>query len=390
MKKILKEDFLDVVPEDELINKEVDDELSSDDEPKQQSPEKDSLYDWGATTEIQFQYAESSYRKISYIDKDNYTLRIFSAIRRLLELSDAVEAYAFKTIYTAQSGMYQFQTAHVSWLDGVDVRPAAVSLGGGFTSVYIDVRFVNDTRKVWNFIRGLCNISYSTRDISTEENDYRWRRLDICKLDKGVHAVLNTDEVDAVAKGNRMIPRDKTLRIIQNCGIKSLRSTYGEQVDRIMYNNIQRKNGKLQLGLQVQYRPKPSSMETIIQPVTLEAKDAFQMCFRMRLLSKLCDNMNVFNENTNRYSDYYRHVGWCQDVHDEWGQAMFSMQVGLKKMGLKYYDAECAVDNYIDTIYKDVEKQVNKNIDDVDCKGDMEAQLRIMVKTVNQWPDMDY
>ena len=35
MKKILKEDFLDVVPEDELINKEVDDELSSDDEPKQ-------------------------------------------------------------------------------------------------------------------------------------------------------------------------------------------------------------------------------------------------------------------------------------------------------------------------------------------------------------------
>jgi hypothetical protein len=52
MKKILKEDFLDVVPEDELINKEVDDELSSDDELKQQSPEKDSLYDWGATTEI--------------------------------------------------------------------------------------------------------------------------------------------------------------------------------------------------------------------------------------------------------------------------------------------------------------------------------------------------
>ena len=52
MKKILKEDFLDVVPEDELINKEVDDELSLDDEPKQQSPEKDSLYDWGATTEI--------------------------------------------------------------------------------------------------------------------------------------------------------------------------------------------------------------------------------------------------------------------------------------------------------------------------------------------------
>ena len=52
MKKILKEDFLDVVPEDELINKDVDDELSSDDEPKQQSPEKDSLYDWGATTEI--------------------------------------------------------------------------------------------------------------------------------------------------------------------------------------------------------------------------------------------------------------------------------------------------------------------------------------------------
>ena len=35
MKKILKEDFLDVVPEDELINKEVDDELSSDDELKQ-------------------------------------------------------------------------------------------------------------------------------------------------------------------------------------------------------------------------------------------------------------------------------------------------------------------------------------------------------------------
>ena len=35
MKKILKEDFLDVVPEVELINKEVDDELSSDDEPKQ-------------------------------------------------------------------------------------------------------------------------------------------------------------------------------------------------------------------------------------------------------------------------------------------------------------------------------------------------------------------
>jgi hypothetical protein len=102
---------------------------------------------------------------------------------------------------------------------------------------------VNDTRKVWNFIRGLCNISYSTRDISTEENDHRWRRLDICKLDKGVHAVLNTDEVDAVAKGNRMIPRDKTLRIIQNCGIKSLRQTYGEQIDRIMYNNIQRKNG---------------------------------------------------------------------------------------------------------------------------------------------------
>jgi hypothetical protein len=52
MKKILKEDFLDAVPEDELINKEVDDELSSDDELKQQSPEKDSLYDWGATTEI--------------------------------------------------------------------------------------------------------------------------------------------------------------------------------------------------------------------------------------------------------------------------------------------------------------------------------------------------
>ena len=110
----------------------------------------------------------------------------------------------------------------------------------------------------------------------------------------------------------------------------------------------------------------------------------------MRLLSKLCDNMNVFNENTNRYSDYYRHVGWCQDVHDEWGQAMFSMQIGMKKMGLKYHDAECAVDNYIDTIYKDVERQVNKNIDDVDCKGNMEAQLRIMVKTVNQWPDMDY
>ena len=35
MKKILKEDFLDVVPEVELINKEVDDELSSDDELKQ-------------------------------------------------------------------------------------------------------------------------------------------------------------------------------------------------------------------------------------------------------------------------------------------------------------------------------------------------------------------
>jgi hypothetical protein len=52
MKQILNEDFLDVVPEDELINKEVDVELSSDDELKQQSPEKDSLYDWGATTEI--------------------------------------------------------------------------------------------------------------------------------------------------------------------------------------------------------------------------------------------------------------------------------------------------------------------------------------------------
>ena len=52
MKKILKEDFLDVVPEDELITQNADDELSSDDESKQQSPEKDSLYDWGATTEI--------------------------------------------------------------------------------------------------------------------------------------------------------------------------------------------------------------------------------------------------------------------------------------------------------------------------------------------------
>lgn len=53
-------------------------------------------------------------------------------------------------------------------------------------------------------------------------------------------------------------------------------------------------------------------------------------------------------------------------------------------MGLKYHDAECAVDNYIDTIYKDVEKQVNKNIADADCKGDMEAQLCMMVRTVNQ------
>ena len=58
-------------------------------------------------------------------------------------------------------------------------------------------------------------------------------------------------------------------------------------------------------------------------------------------------------------------------------------------MGLKYHDAECAVDNHIDTIYKDVEKQVNKNISDADCKGDMEAQLRMMVRTVNQWPGMD-
>lgn len=56
----------------------------------------------------------------------------------------------------------------------------------------------------------------------------------------------------------------------------------------------------------------------------------------------------------------------------------------MKKMGLKYHDAECAVDNYIDTIYKDVEKQVNKNIADADCKGDMEAQLCMMVRTVNQ------
>ena len=41
-------------------------------------------------------------------------MRIFTAIRRLLELSDAVEAYAFNRIYTQQSGLYQFQTAHVS------------------------------------------------------------------------------------------------------------------------------------------------------------------------------------------------------------------------------------------------------------------------------------
>lgn len=319
MKQTLHEDFLDVLPEDELTTQDVDDELSSEDKPKQQSPKKDSLYDWGATTSISFQYAESSWRKISWTDKNSYTLRIFSAIRRLLELSDAVESYAFKHIYTQQSGMYQFETAHVAWLNDVDIRPAAVSIGGGFTSVYIDIRFANDTRNAWNFIRGLCNISYDTRNISSEGNDLRFRHIDIEKLDKGVHAVLNANEIDAVAKGNRMIPRDKTLRIIQNCGIKALRQTYGEQIDRIMYNNIQRKNGMLQLGLQVQYRPKPSSIETIIQPVTLEAKDAFQMCFRMRLLSKLCDNMNVFNENTNRFSDYYRHTGWCSDVHDEWG-----------------------------------------------------------------------
>jgi hypothetical protein len=100
--------------------------------------------------------------------------------------------------------------------------------------------------------------------------------------------------------------------------------------------------------------------------------------------------MNVFNEDTNRFSDYYRHTGWCQDVHDEWGQAMFSMQVGMKKMGLKYQDAELTVDEYVNAIYKDVEKRVDKKIADADCKGDLEEQLCIMVKTVNQWPDMDY
>ena len=54
MKQTLNEDFLDVLPEDELTTQDVDDELSSEDKPKQQSPTKDSLYDWGATTSISF------------------------------------------------------------------------------------------------------------------------------------------------------------------------------------------------------------------------------------------------------------------------------------------------------------------------------------------------
>lgn len=54
MKHTLHEDFLDVFQEDELITQNADDELSSEDEPKQQSPTKDSLYDWGATTSISF------------------------------------------------------------------------------------------------------------------------------------------------------------------------------------------------------------------------------------------------------------------------------------------------------------------------------------------------
>ena len=364
----LLEDFLDTINTEEVVDRQFDDDFTA--EPKQKKHDGEyGVYSLDFSAEIKFQVSLNRTAAINEWGENGILQKQLRALHRLLEKSDAVESYAFDFISFSSLKKSQFDENKPKWMD-TPFLPRGEVRYGELMNMGIYISFVDDPRKVWRFIQGLCSISSASRKYSDEKiKSYRFIEIQNTE-GNGKPATLRADDIDGISYGVKMVSRDIIFQIFKNSELKSSYEKNSNVLNSALFNSLQRINGKLALGLTVQYL---EGVGNVNGEIMLYGSDAIQLMFKMKLIAKIFDMCCFYSEIKKDTRTWYRTSGWSVYVQNEWGSALFALRSGMKRMDVDYEKAEEAINKQVEKDYERVNKIIKDEISKSDCNGDMKA-----------------